>query len=88
MFKKDKKMNWYKKAKWTEHLMGGRADGKKPSDFDPKSIEVGKKIEMEHTDDPDIAEEIATDHLEEHKFYYDKGVGLPNMEKELKKIEK
>ncbi len=80
-------MNWYKIAKWTEHLMGGRANGKTPSDFDPKAVEVGKKIEMEHTNDPDIAKEIAIDHLKEHKDYYDDKKGLPNMEKELEKEE-
>ena len=42
-------MNWYKKAnKWKDSIPGGRADGKKPSDFNRKSIDRGRKIEHEH----------------------------------------
>ncbi len=79
-------MNWYKGAKkWKENIPGGNADGKKYSDYEKSQIEVGKKIEFEHTDDPDIAKEIAMDHLEEHKDYY---IGLEHMENMLKDIEK
>jgi hypothetical protein len=35
-------------------------------------LEKGKKVEMEHTDDPKKAEEIAKDHLMEMPDYYDK----------------
>ena len=81
--------NWYKKAeKWKDHIPGGKADGKKPSDFKHRNVEKGKKIEFEHTDDPDTAREIAMDHLEEHDDYYDDKKGLPNMEKKLEKDKK
>jgi hypothetical protein len=81
--------NEYKIAKkWKDKLPGGRADNKKPSDFDRNSVEEGKEIEFEHTDNPDIAREIAIDHLEELEDYYDKEVGLPDMEKKLEKIKK
>jgi len=42
-------------------------------------IEKGKKIEMEHTDDPEEAEKVAMDHLVEIPDYYDR---LHKMEKE------
>jgi hypothetical protein len=42
-----------------------------------KELEMGIKIEMEHTDDKDVAKEIAMDHLWENPSYYSK----------LKKIE-
>ena len=79
-------MNWFKKSKkWEEHLPGGNADGKKPSDFSQKDIERGHDVEFEHTDDPDIAKEITMDHLEEHKDYY---TGLKHMEDMLSEMEK
>ena len=79
-------MNWYKKAKkWKEHIPGGRAEGKKPSDYERSQVEKGHNIEFEHTKDPDTAREIAMDHLEEFDEYY---VGLDHMEKLLKEIEK
>lgn len=65
-------------------LSGGRAAGLPDSDFDSTALDVGTKIEKEHTKDPDIAKEIAKDHLEEHVYYYD---ALPPMEDMLEKIE-
>lgn len=53
-------------------LPGGKADDSNASDFDQDALDQGIEIEMEHTDDPDIAEEIATDHLSEDEEYYDK----------------
>ncbi|HEY9816538.1 MAG TPA: DUF5661 family protein, partial [Candidatus Obscuribacterales bacterium] len=61
-----------------DHIPGGLGDLKVPSDFDPKQLAKGVKVEMEHTSDPDIAREIAIDHLTEDPKYYDK----------LEKIEK
>lgn len=79
-------MNWYKIAKkWKEHIPGGYADGKKPSDYEKSQVDRGKDVEFEHTDNPDIAKEIAMDHLQEHKDYY---IGLEHMENNLKDIEK
>ena len=62
-------MNWYKRA-WRDHIPGGMADKKKPTDYERSQVEKGKKIEFEHTSNPDTAREIAMDHLEEHKGYY------------------
>lgn len=56
--------------KTAEKIPGGRADGKKPSDFDQSQIAMGRKVEREHTDDPALAKEIASDHLQEIPDYY------------------
>lgn len=53
-----------------ERLHGGRADYREPSEFDPAELERGIQHEMEHTDDPDVAREIAMDHLAEDEAYY------------------
>ncbi len=61
--------NKYRKA---DKIPGGLADKKKPSDFDPKKLAAGIKVEMEHTSDRAIAAEIAMDHLTEDLDYYEK----------------
>ena len=62
-----------------EAIEGGLADGKEPMQYDNQQIIKGMEVEMEHTDDPKIALEIAMDHLEEIPNYYDH---LDKMEKE------
>jgi hypothetical protein len=47
-----------------------------------KDINVGKTIEMEHTNNPKIAERIAKQHEIEFSGYYNKGL-IP-MERRLK----
>jgi len=49
---------------------------------DPEQLRIGIKVEMEHTDDPQIAEKIARDHLMEISDYYTR---LIKMEKEALK---
>jgi len=39
-------------------------------DVNPKELEMGIKVEMEHTGNKDIAKEIAIDHLAEYPDYY------------------
>lgn len=53
-------------------ITGGLADKKKPSDFDQSELKMGIKIEMEHTNDGNVAREIAMDHLTEDPKYYTK----------------
>jgi hypothetical protein len=66
-------------TKRAEDLMpGGLADDKTNEDFNRKSLIQGRNVEIEHTGDPDIAAEIARDHLTEDPDYYDK---LEDMEK-------
>ena len=57
--------------KYKEHLKGGNADEKKPSDFKPDEMEVGREIEREHSSNPNPSSEIATDHEQENDTYYD-----------------
>ena len=52
-------------------LPGGRADGRPDSDFDPIQLKKGIAHELEHTDDPRVAKEVAKDHLAEVPDYYD-----------------
>lgn len=63
-------------------LLGGKADKKKPSDFDKQQLKVGTRVEMEHTSDRAVAREIAMDHLTESPDYYR---ALAKMEKGLEK---
>lgn len=53
-------------------LPGGLADNKQPKDFNPQQLQKGIKVEMEHTNNPLIAREIAMDHLTEDSEYYNK----------------
>jgi len=58
---------------------GGLADDEHISEFNSQQIMIGMGIEMEHTDDPKVALEIAMDHLTEIPDYYTR---LDKMEKE------
>ena len=53
-------------------VVGGKGDKKSIKDFNPKEVEMGRKVEMEHTSNPKIAEEILSDHLTENPRYYSK----------------
>lgn len=72
-----------------EKVKGGFGDNKSDKDFDPEQLNKGIKIELEHTDDPEVAKEITKDHLTESKDfkggkggkYYDK---LEKLEDEYK----
>jgi hypothetical protein len=57
---------------WTDKLSGGKADDKKPQDFDQKALMKGIHVELEHTGDIMLAMEIAMDHLTEDPQYYEK----------------
>jgi hypothetical protein len=76
-----------------DKMPGGLADKSKPEDFDKEQLEAGIKVEMEHTKDPKVAQEIAMDHLTEDPDYYKKlkkmeaGKGNP-CPKESKVVEK
>jgi len=55
-----------------DKIPGGLADKSSPEEFDPAALAKGIRVEMEHTSDPNIAKEIAIDHLKEDPKYYDK----------------
>jgi len=65
-----------------EKIPKGRSSGKDPSSFSEESIQKGIKIELEHTSDRELAQEIAMDHLAEFPDYYEE---LAKMETKLKK---
>lgn len=57
---------------WEDQLPGGLADKHHPSEFDREALNKGVRVELEHTDDPNKALEIAMDHLLESPDYYTK----------------
>ena len=68
-FKRSKKSK--KRKKHRDLLPGGLADNFDDSFFDPRQLQMGQTVEMEHTTSPMLAREIARDHLVEDPFYYD-----------------
>ena len=52
------------------YLVGGKGDNLTSDDVDAYELEVGRQVEIEHTNNPEIAEEISLDHLAEHDDYY------------------
>lgn len=63
-----------------ELIMKGK-DDRPDSDYDKTQLENGVKVEMEHTNNEEIAKKIAKDHLDEFPTYY---IELANMEAALK----
>ena len=63
-------VNLLKQAK--DILQGGEADNKPDSQFDKKKLRHAQKHEMEHTNNPAIAKEVAKDHMLEDADYYKK----------------
>ena len=59
-------------GKITEYIKGGLGDYKSDSAFNKSSLQKGAKVELEHTNRPEIAKEIAKDHLTEDPKYYTK----------------
>ncbi len=53
-----------------DQLMGGVGDDITPEDVDTDEFNAGEEVEMEHTNDREIAGEIALDHLSEEPEYY------------------
>lgn len=56
---------WIIKPKTNEILKGGMADNIPDEEFDHDQLSKGITVEMEHTNDPDIAKEVAKDHIVE-----------------------
>ena len=63
-------------------LKMGEKDVRQDMDYDPVQLAEGIRVEMEHTRDPDVAKEIAKDHLDEFDGYY---TSLKKMENGLRK---
>jgi hypothetical protein len=64
--------------------LNGRGGDFPDNYFDPIQLEKGIRVEMEHTDDPEVAKIIAKGHLYEFSDYYDY---LDEMELQLKQRE-
>lgn len=57
-------LTWYISGDFLKH--GNDPD----SNFDPKELALGVKVEMEHTNDPVLAKKISKAHLFEASDYY------------------
>lgn len=53
-----------------ERIPGGKAEGKPKSDFKPSEVAHARKVEKEHSPDPEVQEEIGRDHDVENPRYY------------------
>jgi len=76
------------KKKVEDKLPGGLGDNEPDNRFEPEQIEKGIEIELEHTENKDLAKEITKDHLTEVPNYYltDKGESrLDMLEEEAEK---
>ena len=62
----------YLRVRSGDRIEGGSAAGRSASSLDPRQLRMGINEEMEHTTSPDIAREIAMDHLVEDPHYYTK----------------
>lgn len=63
-------------------LPGGFGDNLSDKAFDPEQLAAGIVVELEHTNDPELAKEITKDHLRELPDYYTR---LKEMEEEGEK---
>lgn len=61
-----------RERKQADILPGGIGDQKNVWDFDPRQVNKGIRVEMEHTGDAEVALDIVKDHLTEDPRYYDK----------------
>ena len=68
-------------VKAAELILGGKGDFEPTHNFSMQQLAQGIAVEMEHTNDFDVALEIAKDHLMEFPDYYDR---LEDMEEEAK----
>lgn len=64
-------------------IKGGKGDKYTPRNVDSNQLTMGIKVEMEHTNNKQLAQEIALDHLAEDPMYYTK---LKKVHKENLKI--
>ena len=60
-------------------MPGGKADNMRPEEFDQEQLAIGTQHELEHTEDFELAREIAMDHLAEDPDYYKEDVSKSNL---------
>jgi hypothetical protein len=61
---------WNPKFPTTKSLIIDEPDEREDMNYNPYWLAEGIRVEMEHTNDPEIAKEIAKDHLDEFMDYY------------------
>ena len=76
MFTEMSKLAFMKRA--VETLAGGKADGVEDSKLPQGQLAMGQRVEQEHTNNSELAREIARDHVTEISDYYTR---LKKMEK-------
>jgi len=59
-------------AQRVNKIVGGKGDKLSAQDVDVSELSLGIQIEMEHTTEDKVAEDIALDHLAEDPHYYSK----------------
>lgn len=74
-----------KKTRKLKSLQGLLRPAKPDRFYDPVHLERGIKIELEHTRSRTTAKRIAKHHIDEFPNYYDNKIGLPEMERRLRK---
>jgi len=74
-----------------EQLNEGKGKELHPNLIHPGELRMGIRVEMEHTDDIDVAKKIALDHIAENPYYYTalklSGIESPTKPKEKAKKE-
>jgi len=84
----NKVMSKLSKKEVKDKLPGGLGDCEPDNRFEPDQMDKGIEIELEHTEDKDLAKEITKDHLKEVPNYYltdDGDSRLDVMEEEAEK---
>jgi hypothetical protein len=77
------------KSKFSEALKKqGLSKNEPDSKFDSLELSIGTLIELEHTNDKEVACEIAKDHLHEKKDYYKNSLFKEEREEALKVLKK
>lgn len=71
----------------SEVLPIGKHNGVPDDQFDSKELSMGIEVEMEHTDNKDLAKAIAKDHLSEFKDYYTRLKTVESPSTEQPKVE-
>lgn len=66
------KLVFYKSELSNKLKREGHSKNRPDSDFSKLELKIGALIEMEHTNDYEVAKEITKDHLIEDKNYYKK----------------
>lgn len=80
------KFSWLERIDERTSIYKGKLINSENNVIPTNQLEVGTQVEMEHTDNPEIAKQIALDHLKEDTEYYTKLLKcFPDEHPELRK---